>query len=118
MRVPRMRMIVRSADPVRASFVRCTVTVIHGRDATRWAQICLPSAASGPHPGALTTPERKPPTRGAVAGLMLVAALLLCGAIGALIGALVGGLAFFLIAGVVAGFVLGIVAVRARFPDL
>ena len=113
-----MRMIVCVTGPVRVSFVRCVTTAIHGRDATHWAGICLPSAASGLHPGALTTSERKPPTRGAVAGMMLVAALLLCAGIGALIGALVGGLAFFLIAGVVAGFVLGIVAVRARFPDL
>ena len=63
-------------------------------------------------------PERKSPTRGAVAGLMLVAALLLCAGIGALIGVLVGALPFFLIGGVFAGFALGIYAVRARFPDL
>jgi F0F1-type ATP synthase assembly protein I len=66
----------------------------------------------------MTTPERKPPTRGAVAGMMVLAALLMCAGIGALVGALVGGLPFFLIGGVFAGFVLGIVAVRARFPDL
>jgi hypothetical protein len=66
----------------------------------------------------MTEPERKPPARGAVAGMMLLCALLLCGGLGALVGALVGGFVLFLIAGIFAGFVLGIVAVRARFPDL
>ena len=66
----------------------------------------------------MTASERKPPARGAVAGLMLLSALLLCGALGALAGALIGGFVVFLIAGILAGFVLGIVAVRARFPDL
>lgn len=66
----------------------------------------------------MTAPDRKPPARGAVAGLMLLSALLLCGALGALAGALFGGFVLFLIAGIFAGFVLGIVAVRARFPDL
>ena len=69
-------------------------------------------------PIAVTVPERKPPARGAVAGLMLLSSLLLCGAIGALAGALAGGFVIFLIVGILAGFVLGIVAVRARFPDL
>jgi F0F1-type ATP synthase assembly protein I len=66
----------------------------------------------------MTAPERKPPARGAVAGMMLLSALLLCGALGALVGALAGGFVIFLIVGIFAGFVLGIVAVRARFPDL
>jgi F0F1-type ATP synthase assembly protein I len=63
-------------------------------------------------------PERKPLARGAVAGMMLLSALLLCGAVGALVGALAGAFVVFLIVGIFAGFVLGIVAVRARFPDL
>jgi hypothetical protein len=66
----------------------------------------------------MAAPDRKPPARGAVAGLMLLSALLLCGAVGAVVGALVGALVVFLIVGIFAGFVLGIVAVRARFPDL
>lgn len=64
------------------------------------------------------TPERKPVARGAVAGFMLLAALLVCGSAGGLIGALTGLLALGLIAGIFVGFVAGIVAVRARFPDL
>ena len=75
-------------------------------------------AAAATLPFAMSAPERKPPARGAVAGIMLLSALVLCGAIGALVGALVGGFVIFLIAGILAGFVLGIVAVRARFPDL
>ena len=67
---------------------------------------------------AVTAPDGKPPARGAVAGLMLLTALLLCGALGALVGALVGAFVVFLIIGIFAGFVLGIVGVRARFPDL
>ncbi len=66
----------------------------------------------------MTAPQRKPPARGAVAGIMLLSALVLCGALGALVGALVGGFVIFLIVGIFAGFALGIVAVRARFPDL
>lgn len=62
--------------------------------------------------------ERKPPARGAVAGLMPLASLLLCGALGALLGALTGAVVVSLVAGILAGFVVGIAAVRARFPDL
>jgi hypothetical protein len=70
------------------------------------------------HPRLVTAPERKPLARGAVAGLLLLSALLLCGAAGAVVGALVGAFVVFLIVGIFAGFALGIVAVRARFPDL
>lgn len=70
------------------------------------------------HLTAMSTPERKPPARGAVAGMMLLAALVLCGAVGALVGALVGGFVIFLIIGIFVGFAVGIAAVRARFPDL
>lgn len=63
-------------------------------------------------------PERKPLARGAVAGLMLLSSLMLCGLIGGLVGAALGLLAIGLIAGIFVGFVVGIAAVRARFPDL
>ncbi len=66
----------------------------------------------------MTAPEREPIARGAVAGLMLLAALLLCGAVGAAVGALTGAFAIFLVLGIFVGFVVGIAAVRARFPDL
>ncbi len=66
----------------------------------------------------MTAPERKPVARGAVAGLMLLASLLLCGALGAVVGVLVGSVGIFLALGIFIGFVAGIAAVRARFPDL
>lgn len=66
----------------------------------------------------MTDPERKPIARGAVAGMMLLAALLLCGGLGGLVGALVGSVGIFLTLGIFIGFVVGIAAVRARFPDL
>lgn len=75
-------------------------------------------ACAPTHPRLVPAPERKPLARGAVAGMMLLSALLLCGAVGALVGALAGAFVVFLIVGIFAGFVLGIVAVRARFPDL
>ncbi len=70
------------------------------------------------HPAPMNDPERQPLARGAVAGLMLLASLLLCGAIGAAVGALTGALVVFLIIGIFVGFLGGIAAVRARFPDL
>ncbi len=66
----------------------------------------------------MTAPEREPLARGAVAGLMLLGALLLCGALGAIVGSLTGAVAVFLILGILLGFVVGIAAVRTRFPDL
>lgn len=66
----------------------------------------------------MTAPEREPLARGAVAGLMLLAALLLCGGVGAAVGAATGALGIFLVAGILVGFVVGVAAVRARFPDL
>lgn len=66
----------------------------------------------------VTAPERKPIARGASAGLMLLAALLLCGAIGAVVGSFAGSLGIFLTLGILVGFVAGVAAVRARFPDL
>jgi F0F1-type ATP synthase assembly protein I len=66
----------------------------------------------------MTAPERKPVARGAVAGLMLLASLLLCGALGAVVGVFAGSVGIFLALGIFIGFVAGIAAVRARFPDL
>lgn len=66
----------------------------------------------------MTAPEREPLARGAVAGLMLLASLLLCGAIGGVVGILTGAVGIFLAAGIFIGFVVGVAAVRARFPDL
>ena len=66
----------------------------------------------------MTAPEREPLARGAIAGMMLLAALLLCGAIGAALGAVTGAFAIFLVLGIAIGFFVGIAAVRARFPDL
>lgn len=66
----------------------------------------------------MTAPERKPVARGAVAGLMLLASLLLFGAIGGIVGALTGAVGIFLVLGILVGFVAGVAAVRARFPDL
>jgi F0F1-type ATP synthase assembly protein I len=77
----------------------------------------VPAPASS-HPTDTPGPGRKPPARGAVAGMILLSALVLCGALGALAGVLIGGLVIFLIAGILAGFVLGVFAVRTRFPDL
>jgi len=66
----------------------------------------------------MTAPERQPLARGAVAGMMMLAAILMCGALGALVGALTGLLAPLLILGILVGFLAGFFAVRARFPDL
>lgn len=71
-----------------------------------------------PTPMPMTAPEREPLARGAVAGLMLLASLLLCGGAGAAIGVATGALGIFLVAGILVGFVAGVAAVRARFPDL
>ncbi|MDP2712835.1 MAG: hypothetical protein Q8O56_16625 [Solirubrobacteraceae bacterium] len=75
-------------------------------------------ASSAIHANAMTAPERKPLTRGASAGLMLLASLLLCGLIGGIVGALTGAVGIFLALGIFVGFVAGVAAVRARFPDL
>ena len=69
-------------------------------------------------PSRMNAPDRKPTARGAVAGLMLLTSLLLCGAIGGVVGALSGSVGIFLAVGIFVGFVAGIAAVRARFPDL
>jgi hypothetical protein len=56
--------------------------------------------------------------RGAVAGSLLVATLLLCGAVGFGVGALVGAPVPLGLAGLFAGVPLGIVVVMRRFRDL
>ncbi len=60
----------------------------------------------------------KPTMRGAVAGSMLVATIILCGAVGFGIGALVGAAVPLGLAGLIAGPVAGIALVRSRFRDL
>jgi len=66
----------------------------------------------------MTAPEREPVARGAVAGFMLLAALILCGAVGGALGAVTGLLGPLLALGIFVGLITGIAAVRARFPDL
>jgi hypothetical protein len=56
--------------------------------------------------------------RGAVAGSLLVATILVCAAIGLGIGALVGAPVPLGLAGLFAGVPLGIVVVVRRFGDL
>ena len=60
----------------------------------------------------------RPPTRGAVAGSILLAAILLCAAAGLGVGALVGAPVLLLIVGLGVGFAVGIALVRAHFGDL
>jgi hypothetical protein len=60
----------------------------------------------------------RPPMRGAVAGSLLLAATLLCAAIGLGIGVLVGAPALLGILGVFVGFGVGVWLVIARFRDL
>jgi hypothetical protein len=61
---------------------------------------------------------RRPTMRGAVAGSLLVATILLCAAIGFGLGALVGAPVALGLAGLFAGVPLGIVVVIRRFRDL
>jgi hypothetical protein len=63
--------------------------------------------------------DGRPPTmRGAVAGSLLVAAIVLCAGIGFGVGALVGAAVPFGLLGLFAGVALGIVLVIRRFGDL
>jgi len=66
----------------------------------------------------MTAPEREPLARGAVAGMTMLAAIILCGALGAGLGAVTGLFAPLLLLGILVGFLAGFFAVRARFPDL
>jgi hypothetical protein len=56
--------------------------------------------------------------RGAVAGYVLLATILLCAAVGLGLGALVGAAVPLGLAGLFAGAVAGIVVVARRFGDL
>ena len=60
----------------------------------------------------------RPPTRGAVAGSILIAAVLFCAGVGLGLGALVGAPVALLIVGLGVGFAAGIALVRAHFGDL
>ena len=63
--------------------------------------------------------DRPPPTmRGAVAGSLLVATIVLCAAIGFGLGAIVGAPVPVGLAGLFAGVVLGVVLVIRRFGDI
>lgn len=66
----------------------------------------------------MTAPEREPLARGAAAGMTMLAAIILCGAFGALLGAVTGLFAPLLLLGILVGFLAGFFTVRARFPDL
>jgi hypothetical protein len=68
-------------------------------------------------PPARTT-DRPPTMRGAVAGSLLVATIVLCAAVGFGIGALVGAAVPLGLAGLFCGVALGIVLVIRRFGDL
>jgi F0F1-type ATP synthase assembly protein I len=66
-----------------------------------------------------TPPHDRPPTmRGAVAGSLLVATIVLCAAIGFGLGALVGATVPLGLVGLFAGVGLGMVLVIRRFGDL
>ena len=62
--------------------------------------------------------QDKPSTRGAVAGTLLVATILLCAAIGFGLGELVGAPALLAIVGVFAGIAAGLAIVYQRFKDI
>ncbi len=59
-----------------------------------------------------------PPMRGAVAGSLLIATIVLCAAVGFGIGALVGAAVPLGLIGLFIGPVAGIALVRSRFRDL
>jgi hypothetical protein len=60
----------------------------------------------------------RPPARGAVAGSILLGAVVLCAAIGLGVGKLVGAPVALSIVGLGVGFAAGIALVRAHFSDL
>ena len=66
----------------------------------------------------MTDPPSRPTMRGAVAGSLIVATIVLCGAIGLGVGAVVGVPVPLGIAGVFTGAVIGNVVVARRFRDL
>jgi hypothetical protein len=66
----------------------------------------------------MTDRPSRPTMRGAVAGSLLVATIVLCAAVGFGIGAAVGAPVPLGITGVFVGAVAGIVVVARRFSDL
>ena len=66
----------------------------------------------------MTDPPSLPTMRGAVAGSLVVATILVCGAVGLGVGAVVGIPVPLGIAGVFIGAVIGNVVVARRFSDL
>jgi hypothetical protein len=66
----------------------------------------------------MSPPDHKPPNRGAVAGTLLVATLLLGVAVGGGLGALVGAPVLLGLIGLFAGALAGFFVVHARFRDL
>lgn len=63
-------------------------------------------------------PTAKAPMRGAVAGSLLIATIVLCAAVGFGLGALVGAPVVFGLIGFFVGVPAGIMLVRKRFGDL
>jgi hypothetical protein len=66
----------------------------------------------------MTDPPSRPTMRGAVAGSLIVATIVLCGAVGLGVGAVVGVPVPLGVAGVFIGAVIGNVVVARRFSDL
>jgi hypothetical protein len=66
----------------------------------------------------MTDPPSRPTMRGAVAGSLLLATIVLCAAVGFGLGAAVGATVPLGIAGVFVGAIAGIVVVARRFSDL
>jgi hypothetical protein len=66
----------------------------------------------------MTDPPSRPTMRAAVAGSLVVATIVLCGAVGLGVGAVVGIPAPLGVAGVFIGAVIGNVVVARRFRDL
>lgn len=66
----------------------------------------------------MTPPRRTTGADAAVAGTVLLAAIVLCGGVGFGIGSLVGAAVPLGILGLLAGFPAGFVVVRDRFRDV
>ena len=66
----------------------------------------------------MTDPPSRPTMRGAVAGSLVVATIVLCGAVGLGVGAVVGVPVPLGVACVFIGAVIGNVVVARRFSDL
>jgi len=67
----------------------------------------------------MTTPSgRRPTPSGATAGIFIISAVLVCGAVGAALGLLLGSVVAGGVTGVFVGFGMGIALVIVRFKDL